>query len=485
MMHEVRLPVIGTVAAWRREARRLASQSVPAEEILWTVGDGLGDLFANGGDDQRSAKQGGEIRVPKVALKTIQSSLCHSDPERFARGYDTVLRLSRGQVRWADRTDAGIRRVLAQAKAVGRDIHKMHAFVRFRELPSDGARRAFSAWFEPEHMIVEQATPFFAKRFGDMDWIIATPAVTARFIAGTLTFAETTDDERPPQDDTEALWRTYYASIFNPARLMVKAMTSEMPKKYWKNLPEADLIPELIRTAPERAAAMEAARPTKPPARAAAAHAMAVRPAGPAPTPGSIDELRRDASACARCPLHGPATQVVFGEGPVDAPLMIVGEQPGDREDLEGRPFAGPAGDVFNAAARAAGLNRRDAYVTNAVKHFKFAPRGKRRIHQRPDAGEIEACRWWLDLERRLVRPKLILAMGATALQSLTGSGAGLLKRRGSLEQTQDGTPLLVTLHPSYILRLRDQESAAQARSFMQIDLATAAAFVAAEPSAL
>ena len=471
-MREVVLPVVGTVAAWRREARALAAAGVHAEDVLWRVGETGGDLFAGGTAPQGTPR---EIRVSKAALDTIESALCHSDPERFARAYATVLRLSAGAVRWGDRSDEAIGRIMRAAKAVGRDIHKMHAFVRFRELPPQGPRRAFAAWFEPEHPIVEAATPFFAKRFGDMDWVIATPSVTARFLDGKLTFAESDAGPRPPEDATEDLWRTYYASIFNPARLMVRAMCSEMPKKYWKNLPEAELIPHLIQDAPRRLAEMRAAMPTEPPRRRTeVARAMAARPEA-TPAPGSLDALRAMAGRCTRCPLHGPATQTVFGEGPADAPLMIVGEQPGDREDLAGRPFVGPAGQIFDTEAEAAGLDRQRLYVTNAVKHFKFTPRGKRRIHQRPDAGEVQACRWWLDLERRLVKPTLIVAMGATAAAALTGSGRDLLKRRGTFERAEDGTPVLITLHPSAILRIPDPAAAEAARASLRADLRCAA----------
>ena len=471
-MPEVVLPVIGTVAAWRAEARALARAGIPAEAVVWRLGEGSGDLFA--GEAAAACGPGRDLRLPRAAVETLEAALCHSDPERFARAYATVLRLTDRAVRWGDRSDPPIRRILAQAKAVGRDIHKMHAFVRFREVPSGGPRRAFAAWFEPEHPIVEAAAPFFARRFGDMDWVIATPGLTARFIAGTLTFAETAPGARPPEDATEELWRTYYASIFNPARLMVRAMQSEMPKKYWHNLPEAQLIPDLIRQAPARAAKMQAAMPTEPPARRAMAARAMARPEREMPQGGTLDALRAEAARCTRCPLHGPATQTVFGEGPADAALMIVGEQPGDHEDLAGRPFVGPAGAVFDEEARAAGLDRSRAYVTNAVKHFKFAPRGKRRLHQRPDAGEVQACRWWLDLERQLVRPRLILAMGATALDALTGSGQGILKRRGGVEAAADGTRVLVTVHPSYILRLPDEVQRQAERVSFRADLAAA-----------
>ena len=168
------------------------------------------------------------------------------------------------------------------------------------------------------------------------------------------------------------------------------------------------------------------------------------------------EDFKADLDACRRCPLWKDATQAVPGEGPADAPLMVVGEQPGDREDLEGRPFVGPAGRLFDDLAERAGLARGKAYVTNAVKHFKFRPRGKRRLHQPPDRGEIQQCKWWLDIERARLKPKLILAMGGTAVESLTGDRRGLTKRRGNIEVLEDGTQVMITWHPSYLLRLRD-----------------------------
>ncbi|MFD1343870.1 UdgX family uracil-DNA binding protein, partial [Litorisediminicola beolgyonensis] len=451
--------------------RRLAADGTPPEAVLWSVREAPRDLFA--GTAPPASGPARQLHLPRVAVDGLESALCHSDPQRFARAYRTVLRLSSGELSWGDRRDAEMALILRQAKAVGRDVHKMHAFVRFREVPGDGPRRAFAAWFEPEHPICERATPFFAKRFGDMDWIIATPTVTARFEKGRLSFEETADQRPPPEDATEDLWRTYYASIFNPARVMVKAMCAEMPKKYWKNLPEAELIPGLIAGAETRVRQMAEAQPRlDTDRRTAAIHA---RQRAPAPEPKhAAERLSRDLDACTRCGLCGPATQVVKGEGPMDARLMIVGEQPGDQEDLAGRPFVGPAGEVFDDCARSAGLDRSRAYITNAVKHFKFAPRGKRRIHQRPDTGEVEACRWWLDIERRLVRPRLILAMGATAAQSLTGDGTGLLRRRGTVEETPDGQPVLLMLHPSYILRLPDPRAQSDARTALAEDLAAA-----------
>ncbi|RWR08285.1 UdgX family uracil-DNA binding protein [Paenirhodobacter populi] len=170
----------------------------------------------------------------------------------------------------------------------------------------------------------------------------------------------------------------------------------------------------------------------------------------------SLSALARAEAACTRCPLYRDATQVVPGEGPDQARLMVVGEQPGDREDLAGRPFVGPAGRLFDAALAEAGIPRDAIFLTNAVKHFKFEQRGKRRLHKRPNAGEIRHCRWWLGQERKLVAPAVILAMGATAVQSLLGRAVSISSLRDRVGKLEDGTPMIATVHPSYLLRIRD-----------------------------
>jgi uracil-DNA glycosylase len=175
-----------------------------------------------------------------------------------------------------------------------------------------------------------------------------------------------------------------------------------------------------------------------------------------------LEVIRREAQACTRCPLYGPATQLVFGEGAADASIVFVGEQPGDQEDLAGRPFVGPAGQVFDRALAAAGIARKDVYVTGAVKHFKFKPRGKRRIHSKPGRTEVASCRHWLDREIAAIRPRLVVALGATAALSLAGRPVAVTKERGSIRQLR-GRPVLVTIHPSYVLRLTDAKAAARA----------------------
>jgi uracil-DNA glycosylase family protein len=186
---------------------------------------------------------------------------------------------------------------------------------------------------------------------------------------------------------------------------------------------------------------------------------------------GTLDEAREAIDDCRRCPLYKMATQAVFGEGPERADVMFVGEQPGDQEDLAGRPFVGPAGKLFDAGMETAGLKRERAYVTNAVKHFKFVPRGKRRLHQRPNAGEVKACKFWLNLEREFVKPKLVVALGATAVQSLAGGGTTLRSVRGKITQLEDGSRMFATVHPSFLLRMPDREQAAVERERFVEDL--------------
>ncbi len=174
---------------------------------------------------------------------------------------------------------------------------------------------------------------------------------------------------------------------------------------------------------------------------------------------------------CTRCRLYKCATQTVFGEGPLGASILFVGEQPGDQEDSAGRPFVGPAGEIFDAALEAAGIERSQTYVTNAVKHFKFVLRGKRRIHQPPDAGEIDACRWWIEQERSLIRPPLTVALGGTAARSLFGKVMAIGKNRGRAHCLADGSEVWITVHPSFQLRIPERDRRGEERARFVEDL--------------
>ncbi len=182
-----------------------------------------------------------------------------------------------------------------------------------------------------------------------------------------------------------------------------------------------------------------------------------VRVVDDAPVVRTLTGLRAAENACRRCPLYQNATQAVPGEGPRHARVMLVGEQPGDKEDLAGKPFVGPAGKLLDRALADAGVPRDDTFVTNAVKHFKFEPRGKRRLHKKPNAYEIERCKWWLDQERAIVQPEVIVALGATAARSLLGRVVTIRKLRGETLHLADGTRLVVTIHPSALLRTQDE----------------------------
>ena len=202
--------------------------------------------------------------------------------------------------------------------------------------------------------------------------------------------------------------------------------------------------------------------------RALAAERQVARPSN---LRASWEALFAEARDCRRCELYKFGTQTVFGEGPLDARIMFVGEQPGDQEDLAGRPFVGPAGALFDAALEEAGIDRSTVYVTNAVKHFKFVLRGKRRIHNKPDAGEISACRWWIEHERELIRPPVTVALGATAARSLMGKSVTISRVRETPLTLDDGSEVWVTVHPSYLLRMPDPERKRAERQLFVRDL--------------
>jgi uracil-DNA glycosylase family protein len=196
------------------------------------------------------------------------------------------------------------------------------------------------------------------------------------------------------------------------------------------------------------------------------------------PSIKTLAQLRTAEGECTRCALYKGATQVVPAEGPAHAKFMLVGEQPGDKEDVAGKPFVGPAGRILDQALADAGIPRKETFVTNAVKHFKFEMRGKRRLHKRPNAYEIERCKWWNDLERLIVKPEIVVALGATAARSLTGRAVTIAKVRGEPIDLHDGSRLVVTIHPSALLRIEDEaDKRAKYQEFVK-DLRAAAKLV-------
>ena len=466
------------VAGWRTAARSLLADGVPAEAVVWSTG-GHGDLFAgaDAGDAPACSASAPSISVPREFVELAGVGLLHSDPGRFDLFYRLLARVAANRTALGDAADPDLVRARALAKAVRRDKHKMTAFVRFREVATEAGPR-FVAWFEPDHHIVEATAPFFVRRFAAMRWSILTPERSAHWDGADLMFAEgARRADAPDGDALEAVWRTYYANIFNPARLKVSAMRAEMPKKYWRNLPEASLISPMIAEAARRTSAMVAAEPPVP----KKGQRLMSKPIAPlSPDGNDIDALREEVDGCRNCPLWADATQAVFGEGPDDAEVVVVGEQPGDREDIAGRPFVGPAGALFDRAAEAAGLDRSRVYVTNAVKHFKFEPRGKFRLHKSPSTSEIAACRPWLARELSTIRPRLVVAMGATAARAVIGKPVKIGEARGRLTTSAEGVEVLVTVHPSFLLRLPDEARKREEYDRFVADLGLAAPFVKA-----
>jgi DNA polymerase len=441
---------------WRRATRALVLANVAADQIVWSV-RGEADLLA---EPAPLPVTQGTFNVPRGLVELGETAIQAREPERFAWMYRLVLRAHRGERHILENvTDPEVQRVHRLGQAVRRDTHKMRAFLRFRSVEENGTTR-YIAWFEPSHYIVEANAPFFVRRFATMTWSILTPYRSAHWDGANVTFEAGAEPADVPDDDAlEGYWRAYFSSIFNPARLKVGAMQSEMPKKYWRNLPEAAAIPDLIRSAFSRTEQMleQEMRPPKTmplaPVRARAAQAGTGAPGAP------LAALAEEAAGCRNCPLWEPATQTVFGEGPANARMMLIGEQPGDQEDLIGRPFVGPAGQLLDRALEEAGIDRQALYVTNAVKHFKFVPRGKRRIHAKPDMVEIAACSPWLSAEREAVKPGLLVLMGATAARAVLGRAVTITRERGRRIVMEDGQAAFVTVHPSFLLRLPDEQS--------------------------
>ncbi len=452
-MRRVRLAHPADLEGFRHALRALVAEGTPPAEVLWETGpqEALPLAEAPGLADAPP------LAVPRRFAELAEAVVCHSDPARFALLHEAALRLRADRRLLEDRADPLADRLLALEKAVGRDIHKMRAFVRFREL-ADPEGPHFVAWFEPEHHILRANCGFFIRRFANHRWTILTPEASAHWDGARLHILPgATKADAPGEDPLEALWTGYYRSIFNPARLKVAAMAGEMPKKYWKNLPEAAAIPGLVAAASARTAEMlEAGQPA------------------------DLAGLAAAAARCTRCPLHGPASRTVFGEGPADARLMLVGEQPGDQEDLEGRPFVDPAGQLLDLCLAEAGIDRARAYVTNAVKHFRFVATGRRRLHQSPDASHIEACRWWLDQELALVRPALVVMLGASAGRALLGRPVTVGRERGRELGLPGGWRGFLTVHPSFLLRIENPEAAAAERARFVADLRAAQALAQA-----
>jgi len=306
------------------------------------------------------------------------------------------------------------------------DAHRMRTHLRFLPVPEGNGTRHVG-WYAPGHFVLEANAQLIARRFAGLRWSILTPEMSAHWDGADLRFGAGVS---PPADDADLAhrWQTSGPDLLRESL----AGTA---------IPEAEALDEAPRP-PDRSAIDPVVLPL-------AADAALV-------------EAATEAVSCRRCPLWEPATQTVFGEGPAGGRILFVGEQPGDQEDIIGRPFVGPAGQLLDQAMEEAGIDRRTIYITNAVKHFKFVRRGKRRIHEKPELPEMTACRFWLDVERVRIAPRLVVLLGATAARTMLGRPVTIGRERSrpfALSPTETG---FVTVHPSFLLRLPTEEARAR-----------------------
>lgn len=457
--------------AWRAAARGALRSGYSPQEIDFADATIVQTLDLNLGD---AAHATGipvlEPHVPKAFLDAAKLAAVHRDPQRWNLLYRLLWRLQTNRDLMHVETDNDVAALKTLESQVRRDIHKMHAFVRFRKVAGAAAADAtaeeqYVAWYRPDHRIMPLVAPFFAERFAVMGWVIMTPDASVRWDPHLrrLEFGlGVAREDAPQEDEMEDLWRTYYSSIFNPARLNPEAMRSEMPVRYWQNLPEINALPHLMQKAETRVVTMISTQQDKTTA------------APFVPARHTLPALRRELPSCKGCDLYRFATQVVPGAGSSSASLMLVGEQPGDQEDLQGKPFVGPAGMVLRKALEELQIDTADVYVTNAVKHFKFVEHGKRRLHENPRMSEINACKPWLLAELDAVKPKVVLCLGASASKSLLGGTFALMKSRGQVQETPFAQRVMATVHPSAVLRARDHEGRETLLGYLKDDLAAA-----------
>jgi DNA polymerase len=432
--------------SFRDAARRLIAHAVTPDDIVISSDEAQAGLFEHHVLPVNT--DACVFTAPREFVEQAKIASLHRDESRWNLLYRLLWRLTHGEEHLLhDHADDDVIALMRMAKAVKRDAHKMEAFVRFRRI-EDEQGELYIAFHRPEHRVLPLVADFFVERFNPMRWSILTPDGSVHWDRKVLRFDVGADRSPVNEDDLEELWRSYYASIFNPARINVNAMKREMAVRHWRTLPEAELIPGLIAQAPGRVRDMVEVQ--RAAARSAADYMPAVR---------SLPVLREAVQLCRGCDIGACATQPVFGEGPANARVMLVGEQPGDQEDVQGKPFVGPAGEILDRVLREAGLPREGLYITNAVKHFKFVTRGKRRLHSRPSAREMKACRPWLDAEIEIVQPKLLVLLGATAAQSLLGAGFRLTHNRSVPFASRWSPWTFATLHPSALLRMPAQQA--------------------------
>ncbi|QQC64462.1 UdgX family uracil-DNA binding protein [Paraburkholderia ginsengisoli] len=449
-------------AAWRAAALGALAEDLAPETIDWRVTGPPGlqqeqalfdyDATASAAATVLPEPTAATVHVSKELAALLQDAALYREPQRWAFLYKVLWRWQQGDRAAASPADADGAQLYRMARSVRRAKHDMIAYVRFRKAAS-AARTPpeYIAWYEPEHDVLAWAAEHFAQRMGRSSWLIATPRGAAFWDGRALHLDQRRalpgEHRCDTADEAETLWLAYYRSTFNPARLNEAALEQHMPVRFWKGLPEGSLIPGMISEAKSGARRI--------------AQASGVGALGGKSIPIEAENaqpVREEASSldsCRRCELWRNATQAVPGAGPPNARIMLIGEQPGDHEDLSGQPFVGPAGQLLELAMTRAGLAREQVYLTNAVKHFKWEPRGKRRLHKTPAQREVQACSYWLERELERVRPTVIVTLGATALAALLREKANLRDYFDAPFELDSGWGI-ATYHPSFALRQQD-----------------------------
>ncbi|QGZ63049.1 UdgX family uracil-DNA binding protein [Paraburkholderia acidisoli] len=448
-------------AAWRAASLAALAEDLRPESIQWRLAETGApqqqaslDYTPDSRSPAAASPRMAEVQVSKELAALLKDAASFRDPERWAFLYKVLWRWHHGDRSVASAADIDGSRLYRMAKSVRRAQHDMIAYVRFRKQRDTQAVPEYVAWYEPDHDVLEWAAEHFAQRMGRSSWLITTPRGAAFWDGGALHLdargALPGDHRYDSEDEAEALWIAYYRSTFNPARLNEEALEQHMPVRFWKGLPEAHLIPGMISEA--RSGARRLAQASGVGSLDGKVIAVEAETAQPVrEPPSSLD-------ACRRCDLWRHATQAVSGVGPARARIMLLGEQPGDQEDLSGQPFVGPAGQLLSVAIERAGLSREQVYLTNAVKHFKWEPRGKRRLHKTPAQREVEACYYWLERELNAVRPAVIVALGATALTALLREKVSLRDYVSAPFEIHGGWAV-ATWHPSFALRQQDESA--------------------------
>ncbi|AQH01592.1 uracil-DNA glycosylase [Burkholderia sp. KK1] len=454
-------------AAWRTEARNLLMEGVRPEDVFWRETDASATVFgsidppAPGSEDPNAKKP---VKIAREFLAMLETAACYRAPDRWPFLYRALWRWTQGDRAIASPQDAEGLRLHRMIESVEAEEREMRKVLRFRHRDASLGPPEFISWFEPAHDLLEHAAMHFATRMGNATWMIATPHGAAFWDGALLRVDRTSEPEEKPMDfgDTamsgeavsgdaiEALWLAYYESTFAPAQENAAEMASHMPVRYWKSPENARTDPALISRADPYS------RRDRHPRNVPSEMEVAIN-TDLEPIKGTLLTEPPSLDACKRCALWRNATQAVPGVGPADARVMLVGEQPGDQEDREGKPFVGAAGKLLDEALAEAALPRASLYLTNAVKHFKWEAHGEERAHLAPAQREREACRFWLEEELKRIAPKVVVALGATALKALTGHRTALSEYLGKTIEHK-GHIIVPTYHPSYLMRLTDDK---------------------------